>query len=159
MLTTLVINIYICKKCILLFFRKLFSAIKYIARGVYNYTTVFHGESCIFTCQRTFFRGLFCIKSYWSQNKVLENKVSNWQDFISRDFLIKRLFSHRTFFQCERTCKIFPWYIQKDENRVLHVTGYCRLQSTAGYKVTPGYKGTAGYRVLQGTRALQGAGN
>ena len=23
-------------------------------------------------------RRLFCIKSYWSQKKILENKVSNW---------------------------------------------------------------------------------
>ena len=23
-------------------------------------------------------RGLFCIKSYWSEKKVLKNKVSNW---------------------------------------------------------------------------------
>ena len=140
MLTTLVINIYICKKCILLFFRKLFSAIKYIARGVYNYTTVFHGESCIFTCQRTFFRGLFCIKSYWSQNKVLESKVSNWQDFISRDFSIKRLFSHRTFFSAKEPVKSFPGIFRKME------IGYCMLQGTGTCRT-------------QGTRALQGAGN
>ena len=42
-------------------------------------------------------RGIFCIKSYWSQKKVLENKVSNWQDFISGDFLIKGLFSTGLF--------------------------------------------------------------
>ena len=39
-----------------------------------------------------FFRGDVCMKSHWSQDKVLEYKVSNWRDFISGDFLIKGLY-------------------------------------------------------------------
>ena len=33
---------------------------------------------CIFSYIGLFFRGRFCMKSYWSRKKVLENKVSNW---------------------------------------------------------------------------------
>ena len=54
--------------------------------------------TCIFYYNRTFFRGRFCMKSYWSQKKKFyENKVSNWSDFISGDFLIKGLFSSGLF--------------------------------------------------------------
>ena len=47
---------------------------------------------CIFYYNKTFFRGRFCMKLYWSQKKVLENKVSNFLRLFN-----KRTFFHRSF--------------------------------------------------------------
>ena len=54
-------------------------------------------ESCIFTFQRTFFPRTFLHKIILEPEKVLENNVSNWQDFFPGDFLIKRTFSPGLF--------------------------------------------------------------
>ena len=55
-------------------------------------------ESWSFYLLQDFFPRTFFYKiMYWSKKKVLENKVWNWQAFISRDFFIKGLFSTGLF--------------------------------------------------------------
>ena len=51
-----------------------------------------------FPLQEDFFPETHFKKSYWNRKNVLENKVSKWQDFISRDFLFQGLSFHRTQF-------------------------------------------------------------
>ena len=48
---------------------------------------------CIFHCKKTFFRGLFCIKSNWSQKK----SPRKWS-LIMIGLYFQRLFISRTFF-------------------------------------------------------------
>ena len=108
MLTTLVINIYICNKYILYFFvqkiifqkKAFFPVSAYYINGqwCFNNKPLKTNDHCKDVYNQDFFHGAFSLVKglflykIWSQKKVLENKVSNWQDFISRDFLIKGLF-------------------------------------------------------------------
>ena len=41
----------------------------------------------------------FCIKSYWNQKKVPENKVSKWQDFLPQDIFRIKDFIFDFFFR------------------------------------------------------------
>ena len=75
-----------------------------IATGIFNIKPRFFQDckhplfSRIFHFKRTFFRGLFYIKSYWNQKKSLKiTKVLNFQDFVSRDFFISRTYFLQDF--------------------------------------------------------------
>ena len=64
------------------------------------FSIVNHAFSLV-RAQRTFFPRTFLYKIILEpEKKVLENKVSTWQDFISGDYLIKGLFS-TGLLQCE----------------------------------------------------------
>ena len=106
MLTKLVINIYICNRYILYFFFKNYLPLPTYSCNVSIHSTylrsfhkdIFSMVNHAFSLVRELFSEDFLVENHTGTRKeVLENKVSNWYESISGDFLKQGLFSTGLF--------------------------------------------------------------